>query len=99
MNQIEQMLGLAMRARKVITGEELVVKAVRQGQVQLVILANDASDNTKKKLTNKCASYEVPLVVYGERDALGAALGKEQRVVVGITDLGFAKKIHQLIVQ
>lgn len=49
MNQIEQMLGLAMRARKLITGEELVVKAIRQGQVKLVILASDASANTRKK--------------------------------------------------
>jgi ribosomal protein L7Ae-like RNA K-turn-binding protein len=98
MNQIEQMLGLAMRARKLITGEELVVKAIRQGQVKLVILASDASANTRKKITDKCGSYEVPWAAYGDRISLGAALGKEQRVVIGITDMGFAQKLKQLIV-
>jgi ribosomal protein L7Ae-like RNA K-turn-binding protein len=99
MNKVEQMLGLAQRARKIITGEELVIKGVRQGQVRLVILADDASPNTRKKVTDKCRSYEVSCEVYGDRNLLGAALGKEQRVVIGVTDAGFAAKLKQLINQ
>jgi ribosomal protein L7Ae-like RNA K-turn-binding protein len=99
MNKIEQMLGLAQRARKLITGEELVIKAVRQGQVHLVILADDASPNTYKKVTDKCGSYEVSCVTYGDRYTLGAALGKEQQVVIGVTDAGFAARLTQLINQ
>lgn len=99
MNKVEQMLGLAQRARKVITGEELVVKAVRQGGVHLVIIAGDAAANTRKKLTDKCTSYGVPYETYGNRDQLGHALGKEQRVVVGVTDAGFAAKLTQLLHQ
>ena len=41
-----QMLGLAARARKVISGEELVVKEIRHGNAKLVLLASDASANT-----------------------------------------------------
>ncbi|GEN33633.1 YlxQ family RNA-binding protein [Aneurinibacillus danicus] len=99
MNQVEQMLGLAQRARKLITGEELVIKAVRQGQVHLVILAGDASPNTRKKVIDKCGSYEVSCTTYGDRLTLGAALGKEQRVVIGVTDAGFAARLTQLINQ
>ncbi|WCN39133.1 YlxQ family RNA-binding protein [Aneurinibacillus uraniidurans] len=99
MNKINQMLGLAQRARKIITGEELVVKAVRQGGVHLVILAEDAAANTRKKLTDKCTSYGVPCETYGDRGTLGQALGKEQRVVVGVTDAGFAAKLTQLLHQ
>ncbi|WP_027414644.1 YlxQ family RNA-binding protein [Aneurinibacillus terranovensis] len=99
MNKVEQMLGLAMRARKVLTGEETIVKAVRQGEVRLVILSNDASGNTRKKIMDKCTYYHVPCVLYGDRVTLGSALGKEQRVAVGVTDAGFAKKIGQLIGQ
>lgn len=99
MNKVEQMLGLAQRARKLITGEELVIKAVRQGQVHLVILAGDASPNTRKKVMDKCGSYEVSCVPYGNRQTLGAALGKEQRVVIGVTDAGFAARLTQLMNQ
>ena len=45
-----QFLGLAARARKIISGEELVVKEIRHGNAKLVLLASDASANTSKKL-------------------------------------------------
>lgn len=49
--QISNLLGLATRARKTITGEELVVKEIRSQKAKLVVLSNDASKNTAKKLT------------------------------------------------
>lgn len=47
------LLGLANRARKVISGEELVVKEIRNGNAKLVLLSEDASANTTKKLRIK----------------------------------------------
>lgn len=48
MNRALSQLGLAMRAGKVVTGDEIVLKAIRSSEAKLVILAGDASDNTKK---------------------------------------------------
>ena len=48
--QITQLLGLATRARKTISGEELVVKEIRSKKAKLVLLASDASQNTAKKI-------------------------------------------------
>lgn len=63
--QISNLLGLATRARKTITGEELVVKEIRSQKAKLVVLSNDASKNTAKKLminvhllTLSCMSLE-----------------------------------------
>ena len=92
-----QLLGLAARARKVISGEELVVNEVRHGKAKLVLLASDASANTSKKLTDKCTYYNVELHVFGDRYDLGHATGKEARVALAITDSGFAKKISSLL--
>ncbi|MFA9558042.1 YlxQ family RNA-binding protein [Evansella sp. AB-rgal1] len=91
------MLGLASRARKLITGEELVVKAIQKQKVYAVILSEDASLNTKKKIQDKCSFYKVPLMIIGNRQQIGNAIGKDERVVVGIEDAGFAKKIKSLI--
>ncbi|EUJ18622.1 hypothetical protein MAQA_08502 [Listeria aquatica FSL S10-1188] len=44
-----QLLGLANRAKKITTGEELVLKAVRSGKTSLVVLADDVSSGTEKK--------------------------------------------------
>lgn len=43
-------LGLAMRAGKIVTGDEAVLKAVRSSEARLVVLAGDASDNTQKEV-------------------------------------------------
>ena len=47
-------LGLAARARKIQSGEFSTEKSVKSGRAALVIVASDASDNTKKKFTNMC---------------------------------------------
>ncbi len=44
-----QLMGLAARARKIISGEELVVKAIQTGNAKLILLASDASHNSTKK--------------------------------------------------
>ena len=86
-------LGMAMRAGKVITGDEIVEKAIRAGKAKLVLIANDASDNTKKKFSDKCNSYNVKLAFTHDRESLGRAIGKFDRVVIAITDVQFSKLI------
>ncbi|MDE3838557.1 hypothetical protein C0966_04025 [Bacillus methanolicus] len=96
-NQWMSLLGLANRARKIISGEELTVKEIRSGKAKLVLLARDASANTTKKITDKCGSYHVPYKMVANRYLLGQAIGKEARVVAAILDEGFAKKLMTLL--
>ncbi|WP_066173109.1 YlxQ family RNA-binding protein [Bacillus marinisedimentorum] len=91
------LLGLANRARKCISGEELVLKEIRNGNARLVILAGDASENTVKKMTDKCKTFDVPLRFAQDRYTLGEAIGKPARVSVAVTDEGFAKKLISLL--
>lgn len=91
------LLGLANRARKIISGEELSLKEIRSGKAKLVILSADASANTAKKITDKCTYYQVPLRIVEDRYLLGCAIGKESRVVVAVLDEGFAKKLLTML--
>jgi len=91
------LLGLAARARKVVSGEELVVKEVQQRRAKLVILSKDASELTAKKIRDKTTFYKTPLVFVENRYDLGHAIGKDARVVVAITDPGFATKLQTLL--
>lgn len=90
-------LGLANRARKIISGEELSIKEIQRGKAKLVLLSADASANTTKKITDKCKSYQVPLKLVDNRYTLGTAIGKDARVVVAVLDEGFAKKLLTLL--
>lgn len=95
----QSLLGLANRARKIVSGEGLVVKEVQLKRAKLVLLAQDASENTKKKITDKCSYYHIPLLLVEDRYTLGQAIGKDARVVVAVTDDGFAKKLKEWVEQ
>jgi len=92
-NKTLSSLGLAMRAGKLVSGEAAVLKAVRNGEAHLVVMAQDASAGTAKKLADKCGSYNVPLAVGFTRFELGGAVGKPQGVMFAVTDPGFARMI------
>ena len=92
-NKVLSMLGLATKAGKTASGEFCTEKEIKTGYAELVIVAEDASDNTKKKFKNMCEFYEVPIYFYGDKDTLGHAMGKEFRATLAITDPGFAKGI------
>lgn len=87
------LVSLATKAGKTASGEFCTEKEVKTGMAELVIVAEDASDNTKKKFKNMCNFYEVPIYFYGDKDTLGHAMGKEFRAMVAVTDAGFAKRI------
>lgn len=91
------LLGLANRARKCISGEELVIKEIKRGNAKLVILSKDASENTKKKVMDKCRSYSVPVRFASDRTTLGSAIGKQARVTLAILEAGFADKLITLL--
>ena len=97
MNQsrVYSMLGLAMKAGKVVSGEFAVDKSIKEDSAFLVIIASDASDNTRKKFSNSCEFYEVPEYVYGMKEELGRAIGRDMRSSLAITDEGFAKSLRK----
>ncbi|GAA0461578.1 YlxQ family RNA-binding protein [Alkalibacillus silvisoli] len=92
------LLGLAFRARKLTLGEEAIVESVRTNEAKLVLLSKDASNNTVKKLTDKCKSFNVSYyIVDDDRQTLSKAIGKQGRVAVAVNDEGFANKLKQLL--
>ncbi|MFV0395149.1 MAG: L7Ae/L30e/S12e/Gadd45 family ribosomal protein [Coprobacillaceae bacterium] len=95
-SKVQQLLGLTSRARKNVSGETLFHK-LRQQEVSLVIVAEDASQNSIKKISDKCTYYNVEYIVYGTISEISNAIGKENRVAVGILDKGFSKKIKEEI--
>lgn len=99
MNKVYSYLGLTMKAGKLVAGESMVEKAIRAETVHLVIIAGDASDNTKKKFKNMCVYRNVEYIEFSDKYALGKALGKEIRVSLGILDENFAKNIKSKIME
>lgn len=94
-NRILSLIGLATKAGRTASGEFCTEKEVKAGKAALVIVADDASLNTKKKFKNMCDFYEVPIYFYGDKDTLGHAMGKQFRASLAILDAGLAKSIRK----
>lgn len=90
-------LGLAMRAGKVVSGEDQVLDSIKSQKATFVLLSQDAGKSTKKRITDKCKTYQVPIYQYGTREELGKAIGKPARVVIAITDAGFTRMVQKHI--
>ena len=89
------LIGLCARAGKLQSGELPVEKSIKKGSARLLIIAEDASDNTKKKFRNMAEYRDLPYFLYSNRERLGKAIGKEFRSVVCITEEGFAASIRK----
>ena len=95
--KVYSLLGLAARARRLASGEFMTEKSVKTGQAALVITAQDASDNTKKNFRDMCTYYDVPFLLFGTKEELGHAIGKELRASLAVNDAGFAEAIRKAL--
>ena len=91
-------LGLARRAGALVCGTPMIITALRSAKKpMLVVAANDISEGTRKKLSDKCAYYKTPLVtleVGGE--ALAEAVGKSGFLAAAaVTDENLAKLVNK----
>ena len=91
--KIFSLFGLATRAGKIASGEFQTEMAIKSGTAFLVVIAKDASDNTKKLFQDKCSFYKIPIIFFGTKEELGHAIGKEYRASLAILDKGFAEAI------
>ena len=93
--RVLSLLGLGHKGGHISSGEFLTEKAVKEGRAKLVIVASDASDNTRKMFQNMCDYYKVPIYFFGEKTELGHCIGKEFRASLSVNDEGMAKSIEK----
>ena len=96
-DKIYGLLGLCQRAGKCKSGEFAVEKSIKSGKSFLVIIPEDASDNTKKKFRNMTTYRSVPYQELGTKETLGHQLGRSERSSISIEDQGFAQAIIKYI--
>ena len=95
LKKVFNLLGIATKSNNLVSGEFLTEKAVKEHKAALVIVAEDASDNTKKKFTNMCLFHKVPIYFCGLKAELGHAMGKEFRASLALLDKGLADAIEK----
>ena len=95
-DKVFRMLGLAKRAGKVDSGQFKAERSIKSGKAFLVILSQDASDNTAKQFRDMCSWRKVPCIAAADRYRLGGGIGAQERCVLAVTDPSFARRILEL---
>ena len=90
-DKVLSMLGLSAKAGNVASGEFSTEKAVKEGKAHLVIVAGDASDNTKKHFRDMCSFYEVPFYAYADKKSIEHHIGKKFRASLTINNKSLNK--------
>ncbi len=96
-NRTLSLVGLATKAGKTVSGEFSTEKSVKTGKGLLVLAAEDASENTKKKFKNMCTFYQVPIYFFSDKESLGRAMGKDFRACLAVQDENFAEAIRKTL--
>ena len=90
MDRLAGMLGLAKKAGRLAAGSAAAIDAIRGGKARIVLIACDASANSKKQLMDKAAFRKVRAEqIHLTTEQLGRALGKARTAAVALTDDGF----------
>ena len=96
--RLRGLLGIAMRAGRLITGADTVLNTVRAGKAQLVLADEAASENTLKKVKDACI-YHHAAIMYLPQGLLESATGRDGRMLGVLTDQGFARKIQEIMAE
>ncbi len=95
-NKLLTMLGFAQKSGNLLSGENTVELYLPKSKISLVIITDDASDNTKDKFITLAEYNKVPCITFGTKELLSQAIGKTNRAVLGVTNKKFSREIKKI---
>jgi len=95
--KVASLLGLARRARKVVSGAEAVESTLRRHAARVVLTAADASASSIAKIRALAAEGGAACHSSLGKVELGAAVGSTPRACVAVTDPHFAEAVMSVL--
>lgn len=86
-------LGFAKKSGNLLSGVGTCTFAMEKGKVRLMILAEDISENSEKKIMKEIKKHGVRYVKYGSGETLSHAVGTQGRSVFAVCDENFSEVI------
>ena len=94
-NKLRGLMGLCLRARQAVFGEDGCMKTIRGGNCGVLLLDSGASHATRDKYRGVCANANTPMVELPQ-GLLHEATGKPG-MAMAILKGGFASQIQQMM--
>lgn len=91
MADVLSLLGLCLRAGKLVYGDDAVADTVAAGDARLLVLAADAGANISRRAARHTETAGVPVIRIADDAAqMGWAIGRKPTAICCITEIGFA---------
>lgn len=90
-----QLLGLMQVSGNLESGEEQIFNQLSSGRILAIVFASDVSQNTRKKILDKCTYYNIPYFDLFTKAEISHSIGRS-RSVCGIINEGFYHKFNEL---
>jgi len=93
--RISATIAMANKAGRVVSGSDTVMDALRKGNVSLLILAEDISNESAAKFLAIAGKTGVESFRFSLKEQLGSPLGKDIRSVVAVAPGPFADNLRR----
>lgn len=90
-------IGLIQKSGNLICGYNNCIYDIKKDKCKLLIIAEDASQNTRDKFISLCKSRNIPYMVYGSKNEFGFKLGKSPKSVLAVKDENMSKVVQDMI--
>ena len=97
-DKIYSFLGLIQKSGLISSGDDTVERDIKKHFCKLLVIAEDCSENTRKRFENLARHNSVEYIYFGTKERLGGSIGKGERAVISIRDgnlsKGFLSKLN-----
>jgi len=96
MNKFYNFIGISKKAGYTVEGYNKCEESIKRRKLFLIILSEEASENTKKKFSNYSSKYGVPVISGLPKEELGRCLGLDEINILGISDQKMALQLIKI---
>lgn len=96
-DKIYGLIGLTTKSGSIVFGADACIEKIQSRKVQLVIVATDASEKTKKNIKFICDKNNISIEIFGTIEALSKAIGNKNKAIIGIKNESLANEIKKII--
>ncbi len=96
-NKVYGLLGISMKAGKITFGTDSTMDMLSKRKIKLIIVAKDSSQRTIRHFEEKCEEYNIPFYIFGSKEEISNAIGKDNKTVIGIKDKNLADAIKKIL--
>lgn len=96
-DKILSLIHFARKAGKIAMGFSAVLKSMHEGKSRMILIAEDISENTLKKIMRENSSLNIPHYIFSDMNTISSSLKINKIALISVDDINFAKGMLKYI--